>query len=221
MTKRDLIIVGIGGQGREVLQIARDQDEADGCWNVIGFVDDGEDLPSDVHGFPVLGQIAYIVRYPSAAVCVAIGSSKSRRLAARLISEQSPNGFATLRHPLAWVGAHTEIGVGSVLFPGARVSTGVTMGHHCIVNTNASVSHDCTVRDFVTIAPGVIVSGHSTLEEGCEVGAGAALVPFARVGEWAIVGAGATVVDSIPPRTTAVGTPARPISQVSNISSKL
>ncbi|MNW21879.1 dTDP-3-amino-3,6-dideoxy-alpha-D-galactopyranose 3-N-acetyltransferase [compost metagenome] len=40
------------------------------------------------------------------------------------------------------------------------------------------------------------------------IGAGSTIIPGKKVGEWATVGAGATVIHDIPSFRTAIGTPA-------------
>jgi acetyltransferase-like isoleucine patch superfamily enzyme len=57
-------------------------------------------------------------------------------------------------------------------------------------------------RNAGTVAPVV-------LERGCYLGAGCTVLPGVRVGVEAVVGAGAVVTRDVPPRTIAVGVPAR------------
>ena len=59
------------------------------------------------------------------------------------------------------------------------------------------------------IGPGCQLTAGSRVDEGAWLGAGAILVEAARVGAWSVVGAGATVIDDVPARALAVGTPAR------------
>ena len=49
------------------------------------------------------------------------------------------------------------------------------------------------------------------MESGVHIGTGASVVPGVTIGRRSIVGAGAVVVDDLPPGVTAVGVPARPI----------
>lgn len=211
MTTTDLLIVGAGGLGREALQVALDEDEGGRRWNVIGFVDDSPNRPPSVHELPVVGGVDALERYPSASVHVAIGNSAARKRVVESVRASFRNRFATLTHPLCWIGRRVEVGAGSMICAGARLSTDIRLGSHCVVNLNATIGHDAVLGDYVTLSPSVNVSGHVQLGEGCEIGTCVGLVPFATVGAWSIVGAGATVVHSIGSRVTAVGTPARAI----------
>ncbi len=115
-------------------------------------------------------------------------------------------------HPLASVGSVVDLGDGTVLAAGARLTTDITVGVHCYVGPNATIGHDAVLGDYVTVLPGATVSGAVRLETGVLVGTGANLRQGVTVGEGATIGAGAVVVDDVAPGTTVVGVPARPIS---------
>lgn len=94
------------------------------------------------------------------------------------------------------VGARSNVQDGAVL----HATTGLT---------------PCEVGEDVTIGHRAIVHG-CTLERGCLVGMGAVVLDRAVVGEEAIVGAGAVVTSGtrIPPRTLALGAPARVVREL-------
>jgi acetyltransferase-like isoleucine patch superfamily enzyme len=54
----------------------------------------------------------------------------------------------------------------------------------------------------------------ATLRRACRIGGGAVLVPGVEVGEEAFVAAGAVVTRDVPPRTVAMGVPARAVREV-------
>jgi len=62
-----------------------------------------------------------------------------------------------------------------------------------------------------SIAPGAHLGGEVTIGEGVLIGIGATVMPQRRVGDWAVVGAGACVVEDVPDGVTVVGVPARPL----------
>jgi acetyltransferase EpsM len=55
--------------------------------------------------------------------------------------------------------------------------------------------------------------GTVTVGSGCLICAGATIIPNLTIGADSIVGAGSTVIRDLPDRITAVGSPARIISQ--------
>jgi sugar O-acyltransferase (sialic acid O-acetyltransferase NeuD family) len=211
---RDLVLFGTGGLAREVLQIVLDLNEDAPRWNVLGFLDDNEALHGTaIHDLPVLGGAGWLADRPGVQAVVGIGGTATRRKVVRRLQSISGAGFATLVHPLAYVGRRVAVGEGSVLCPGALVTTDIAIGRHVILNLAVTVGHDAVLEDFVTVAPGAHVSGNVRVGEGCDLGTGSTVIQGKAIGAWTIVGAGAVVVKDLPANVTAVGAPAKPIKE--------
>ena len=69
-------------------------------------------------------------------------------------------------HPLASVGSVVELGDGTVVAAGARLTTGITVGRHGYIGPNATVGHDAVFEDYVTVLPGATISGNVHLGVG-------------------------------------------------------
>lgn len=211
---RRLVIFGAGGHGREILQLLRDINRAEPRWKFEGFlVDPAYSTDTAVQGCPVLGDVSWLQANPDVSVVVAVGSSAARCRITAAIRQRYENQFATLVHPLAWIGDHVSIGAGSVVCAGCLVTTDVVIGEHVHVNIACTLSHDVTLADFVTLSPRVSLTGNVRVGQGAEIGAGSVVIPKMQVGEWAILGAGAVVNRPVPANATAVGVPARVISE--------
>ena len=193
-----LYVVGTGGTGREVLDVAL----ALGV-TVTAFVDE-RTAGSEVRHLPVV--------LPTQALAgeflVGIADPAVRRRLADLLSAQ---GLAprTLVHPAAVVAPATTLGDGSVVMALAHVSSDVTAGRNVQVQYGASVGHDCVLADLVTVLPGARVSGGVHLGEGATVGSGAVVLQGRTIGAGAYVGAGAVVTRDVDPGAVVVGNPAR------------
>lgn len=207
----DLVIVGSGGFAREVLQVALDLNDEQPRWNVLGFVDDNAATHgASVHDLPVLGDAGWLAGRSGVHAVFGIGSpTVRRRVAARLPGA----AFATLVHPLAWLGRRVVLGPGTVVCAGTLLTTDIVVGEHGVLNLHCTVGHDARLGDFVTLAPGVHVSGAVEIGDGCDVGTGSALIQGVRVGAWTVVGAGSVVVRDLAANVTAVGAPARAIKE--------
>lgn len=214
---KPMVIVGAGGHAREIAQIVADINAQQGTWQICCFAVEREfESGFDIHGVPVIAIDELPGHLRPAHFVVAVGSSTLRnRLAAR-ITQVSLGRFATLIHPQARVGPRVSIGEGSVIFPGAILTTDIRLGSHVHVNVVGTVSHDCRIGDYSTLGPHACCCGGVALEDGVELGAGAVVLPRMRIGQRSVVGAGAIVTKDLASEVLAVGVPARPVPLQSN-----
>ncbi len=95
----------------------------------------------------------------------------------------------------------------------------VTIGAESNIQDNASVHVDTNtptiVGNGVTVGHNAILHG-CTVEDNCLIGMGAIVLNRAVVGEGSVIGAGALITEGkiIPPRSLAVGSPAKVIRQI-------
>ncbi len=206
----DLIIVGAGGFGHEVLQYARDLAAGDGLRvRFKGFLDDLQaEAGASRHGERVLGTTDWSAPAPADRFIVGVGEPENReRLADRIAS--GGGTFATIVHPTAYVAPTAMIGHGSVVCPFAFVGPHARLGRHVVVNTHASVGHDCLIGDFTTMSPHVAVSGNAVIGRCVFLGSGSVVTPRCRIGDRAVVSAGAVVYQDVADGQLAHGNPAR------------
>jgi acetyltransferase-like isoleucine patch superfamily enzyme len=138
-------------------------------------------------------------------------------------------GERTIIGDQACVRERCTIGDDVVVGRGALVENDTTVGSLAKIQADAYLTAYTTVEDNVFIAPRVITTNDNfmgrtekrhalrkgpTIRRGARVGAGAVLCPAVEIGEEAFVGAGAVVVDDVPPRVVVVGNPARVLRDV-------
>ena len=212
---KHIVIIGAGGHGREVADIARHQAQVNNETGVLGFVDDNRDLhDKSLDGLPVLGDWSWFEgagRENIAVVC-AVGSPQVCR---SLVERANALGlsFASVVSPLAHISPYARLGQGVTIFPNVVVNTGAFIDSYSILNIAVTVSHDAIVGRYCNINPGVRLAGNVTIGEGCYVGMGANVIQGRTVGAWSVVGAGAVVIRDLPTGVTAVGVPAEIIKR--------
>lgn len=209
---KDLIIYGCGSLGRVIEQIVFDINQEKKTWNLLGFIDDDEGKHgTQVVGYPVMGDIEILKQHDNPALVIGFAAPYQKMRAVGKVLAVGHEEFATLVHPLAWISRRVEIGPGSIIYPGVLIDVDVRIASHCIFNKLCTIGHDSIFEDFVSAAPGVNFGGNIHIGQGCEFGINSSTTQGISVGEWSIIGAGATVIREIPSNCTAIGTPAKPI----------
>jgi sugar O-acyltransferase (sialic acid O-acetyltransferase NeuD family) len=205
----DVVIVGAGGFGREVLQYVRDTYDPVSDVRVKGFLDDDPDAARHIDlGVPVLGTTGDYEPAPADRLLIAVGEPSLRRSLRERLHDRGAR-FFSLIHPLAYVAPTARVGVGCIISPFATVGTLADIGEHVALTFYASVGHDASVCSYTVLSPHSVTNGGSTLGEAAFLGAHAVVNPLRRVGDGAKVAAGSVVYHDVPAGVIALGNPAK------------
>ena len=206
---KNLIIVGAGDFGREVLDWALAIPEEKRDWKVAGFLDDNPDILMNYDtGLKILGCPSTYNLHKNDVFIIAIGNPASRKKIARLLTERGGT-FTQVIHPSAVIGSRCKVGVGAIICPRVVITTDIHIGDFVIVNVASSIGHNSFIGDFCTVSPHCAIMGHSTIEEDVFFGVCAHCVPNITIERGAIVGAGSTVYRRVEKHSTVFTTPAK------------
>lgn len=139
----------------------------------------------------------------------AVGDGGIRRRLAALVMGRG-GCLATVRHPAAVVSPSARLGLGTLACAAAVVGVEAEVGGSCILNTACIVDHHCRLGEGVHVAPGARLAGGVECCDDALIGIGAIILPGRRVGERAVVGAGAVVTADVAAAAIVAGVPARP-----------
>lgn len=206
----NLMILGAGGHGKVVAEIAKLADE----WDEIVFLDDNKELIA-VNGHSVIGELNDYSKFKDKynEVFVAIGNNKLRQ---KLIEKLLDDSFKIpiLIHPFTCISSNVDIDVGTVVMPGAVINTNSKIGRGCIINTASSIDHDCVLEDGVHVSPGAHIGGTTCIGEGSWICIGANVANNVKIGNNVIVAAGGSVVKDIKDNILVGGIPAMFIKEI-------
>lgn len=192
-----IVIIGAGGHGRVVADIAR----ACGYEEII-FLDDADRLLAS-------GKVSDFIKHKDdASFVVAIGNSIIREKIQNQLLDSGCQ-MAKLVHPNSVIGSNVYIGIGTVVMAGTVINNGTRIGAGVIINTSSSVDHDNLIGDYSHISVGAHLAG--TVEVGSHtwIGAGAIIRNNVNICDACMIGAGAVVVKNIEESGTYIGVPAR------------
>jgi acetyltransferase-like isoleucine patch superfamily enzyme/dTDP-4-dehydrorhamnose 3,5-epimerase-like enzyme len=138
------------------------------------------------------------------------------------------------------IGDGTKVWAFAHILPGARIGRECNICDHVFIENDVIVGDRVTIKpgvqlwDGVTIEDDVFIGPNATftndrfprskryreecprtvVEKGASIGANATILPGLRIGQNAMVGAGAVITANAPPNTILVGNPARIMSYV-------
>lgn len=205
---KDLIIVGAGGFGRELLQWIKDINRVSQTWNIKGFIDDN---PNALLGYDcdysVIGSIADWESGDNEVFALAIAEPHTKVSVVGVLKQRGAE-FADIIHPLAKISEFTKHGEGLVMYPSAALNVNTKVGDF-VTLLSSGIGHDVVVDDYATI------SSYCGIPRGVHIGKRAYLadhaviLPEHSVGDDAYVGAGSVVVRNVPAGKKVFGNPAK------------
>ena len=152
-------------------------------------------------------------------------------------------GEGTKVWQLSQIREHARLGRHCTVGRGVYVGPGVVIGDHVKIQNHALVYEPSTIEDGVFIGPAVVLTNDrhprainpdgslksaedwkpegSVIRTGASLGARSVCVGPVTVGRWALVAAGAVVVEDVPDFALVAGVPARRIAWVGRSGERL
>lgn len=207
-TMQNLIIVGAGQFGRELYGWALDCIKAGANWQVKGFIDDD---PNSLDGYSydlqIISDIAsYIPLKDDVFICSISSINAKIRCCNDLIAKGAK--FINLIHPTVVIGQNVSLGQGVILGPYAVLTCDLTVGNFVTISGHSGAGHDTKIGDWCHINGWCTVNGCAILEDAVFLGTNAIILPSAKVGKFAYVGAGSLVLRRVQDYEKVFGMPA-------------
>lgn len=204
--KKDLIIVGAGGFGREAYYLAKTL----GCWNIKGFIDDNLNALEGVRcECPIIGTIKEWRVSENEVFAIGIASPKIKEIVVNSLKERGAK-FVTLIHPRAMVYESAEIGEGCVIGGMSNIGDCARVGN--FVNVAGSVVGQDTIIDDYTTTTAFVNIVSAKIGKRVFIGSHSVILNGKKVGDDAFVCAGSIVMTNVKPGVKVMGYPAKKIN---------
>jgi sugar O-acyltransferase (sialic acid O-acetyltransferase NeuD family) len=212
--KNELVIVGIGGQAKEIAQLARQMDPQATRWETISYVTENKELLGRELPY---GKISYldddVLRLNQLTdIVIGAGLPHVRQRMHSLLQTNNFFCYPNIISPDSRLDMkYIQLGKGNVIAKGAALTCDIVIGDFNLLNTNSTIGHDSVLRNFNTINPGANVSGNVHIDDQCLIGTGAQILQGLHITSGTTIGAGGVVTRSINVPGTYVGIPAKAI----------
>ncbi len=203
------IFLGAGDLAREVECIVRRRAERSQTeYEIVYYIDPGQAVPENLQGRVYHDPEEMAGKFPPDMWRV-VTCAGFPRVRATFFPKFNKLGyrFATIISSEATVDTD-DVGEGTIVFPGTRVSLDARIGRNVLMYFNVVVGHDTIIGDHSALNPGTGVGGRVTGGEAVLYGLGCSVNQGRRIGDRAVLAAGAAVWTDVPADATMVGVPA-------------
>ena len=197
---KDLIILGAGGSGWDIVSIVNAINKQSVEWNVLGFLDDNVTLHGkEFCGVKVIGSIDECNKWPNAFFVSSIANPTNRLVRKMIWDKVKTKGlnFATIIHPSVVIYDEVIIEEGCVVNANSVLATGVTLEKDVHIGYACNIGHETRVCEHTTFGAAVNLSSGVIINPNCYIGAGVSSTHDVEVEEDTLVAVGSAIVTNM------------------------
>lgn len=205
---KDLIIIGAGGMGRTMYDLARESLGYGTEFDIRGFIDDNLNALVSFKNYPpVIGKISdYQPEQNEVFVC-SIGGQSRKKCIISLINRKAE--FISLIHNTARVGTNVQMGKGNLIGAFTTIAADVCLGDYNFIQSLTIIGHDVKIGNWNRIDSQVMMVGATTIGDHNMIHTGAMINHNVHIGDDCIIGACSFVTMDVESGSTLFSSPAR------------
>ncbi len=205
---RHLVIIGAGGMGRTMYDMARESIGFGTEFDIKGYIDDNVLALNAFQNYPpMLGTIAdYQLQQDDVFIC-SIGGSSRRSCMESIIKRGGE--FLTMIHNTARIGTNVRIGEGTIIGAFSSIGADACVGKYNLIQSYTVVGHDVRIGNWNRIDTHVTIVGGVIVQNEIDIYSAAVLNHNVVVEDNAHVAACSFVIRKVKSGTTVVGNPAK------------
>ena len=205
---KHLIIIGAGGMGRTMYDMARESIGYGTLYDIRGFIDDNIAALDNFANYPPL--IAPIQGYQpdenEVFIC-SIGGSARKKCMEEMISKGGQ--FLTMIHSTARIGTNVQIGEGSIVGAYTTIGADAKVGKYNLIQSYTVIGHDSIIGNWNRIDTHVTLVGGTIVQDGADIHTSAMISHNVTIENNARVAACSFVIRRVKEGTTVMGNPAK------------
>ena len=216
----DIVVIGAGGFARETKFLIKCINSMNPAYRFLGYLISDLDKLSDYDSKDeVIGDFDWFNdRTKPINVALGVGTPEYRLKLANEIFEKYPKvKFPTLIHPnVIYDEESCKFEKGVIVCASNILTVNITLCEFSLVNLNCTIGHEAVIGAGSVLNPTVNISGGVEIGKEVLVGTGAQILQYLKIGDKAIIGAGACVRKNVDNSTTVIGVPAKPFTKIFN-----
>lgn len=203
-----LLIIGAGGMGRTLYDIAKESEGYGIEFEIGGFIDDNTESLAGFENYPpVLGTISdYIPQLQDVFTCSIGGTTRKKCIETIL---ERGGKFINIVHKTARICTNVKIGIGNIVGAFTTLGSDSCIGDFNMIQSYSVIGHDVRIGNFNRIDTHVTCVGGIRIDNQTMIHTGAVLNHNIRVEDRAKVGACSFVIRNVKEDTTVFGNPAK------------
>ena len=206
----ELIIIGAGGMGRTIYDIARESMGYGTEFIIKGFVDDNINALDNFENYPpIVGKISEYIPRENDVFTFSIGGESRRKCIESIIGKGGK--FINLIHKTARIGTNVKLGIGNIIAAFTSFGADCRIGSYNMIQSYTVIGHDAVIGDFNRIDTHVTCVGGIKVEDETTIHTGAVINHKVTVENHAKVGACSFVIRKVKAGNTVLGVPAKKI----------
>lgn len=205
---KHLIIIGAGGMGRTMYDMAQESHGFGTEYDILGFIDDNIFALDNFKNYPpVIAPIQeYLPKENELFIC-SIGGLVRKKCMEEIISKGGQ--FLTMIHKTARIGTNVEIGEGTIVGAFTTIGADAKVGNYNLIQSYTVIGHDSVIGDWNRIDTHVTLVGGTIVQNETDIHTSAMISHNVTVESHSRVAACSFVIRRVKEGTTVMGNPAK------------
>ena len=205
---KHLIIIGAGGMGRTMYDMARESIGYNTEYDIRGFIDDNTSALDNFDNYPpLLAPIqSYQPKEDEVFVCSIGGAARQQCMEAIL---NKGGQFLTMIHATARIGTIVQIGEGTIIGAYTTIGADAKIGQYNLIQSYTVIGHDSVIGNWNRIDTHVTLVGGTIVHDGADIHTSAMISHNVTIESHSRVAACSFVIKRVKEGTTVLGNPAK------------